>query len=132
MTNPTDKLGHEFQVGDLVAFPALIGPKPVIHTGVVAELNIEFALIVVEGANEHELAMWADEAIRLERDPDAEVEQFLPIGTTFDAKYADGHGTYEFTVMADGRIRDNEGDESTMETILLPSICHVARPVWKL
>lgn len=61
------------------------------------------------------------------RDPDQPMEQFLPADTTFEAKYA-VFGRYSFTVLDDGRIRDNDGDEAPMDAIDIQSMRDIQLP----
>ncbi len=60
MTNPTDKLGHEIEIGDLVAVPVLIQGSPVLEVGVVSEADVVGGkgVLVVEGVSVQKRLQW--------------------------------------------------------------------------
>lgn len=55
------------------------------------------------------------------------LEQFLPGGTTFSARYEVG-GSYDFVVLGDGRIVDHDGDTTEMHYLDRSSIRDIRLP----
>lgn len=137
MTNPTDKLGREIRTGDQIAVAHCeIDGDAYLTVAQVLEVRDDAVLETLEDAyhgqrGRRRTTRRASDVIVTPRDPDQMIEQFLPTGTTFTARYLPG-GSYDFVVLEDGTIQDHEGDNATMDGIDLTSLHSVMVPhLWQ-
>ena len=128
-----DKVGREVAIGDRIAVAHCeIDGEAYLSLAHVLRIREDGVLETLEdpyrGARgPRQTTRRPEDVLVAPRDPDQLIEQFLPAGTTFEAKYG-FFGHYSFTVLDNGQIRDDDGDEAPMDAIDLQSMRDVTLP----